>query len=337
MKALPVLAILVIAALTTTGCGKSYKKLTDEQKAQVKESMSSMGRTVTAVQSRGNANGLRELNLLNARSVLLAGNESIASPKVVPTNTPAATSTSTPVESDDTSEKMSEEFKSVEGACDVNVSTSSMAQASSASASGVGSLDLKVTATGDACPATMDFSVKGSSSSDQKADISFIWKYEVKKDTFRKLNDIDKVDVKGSVSAELPDPKALASASKDASATTQEGKLKADLSGTIHSQKNGDLKFAISGDFSGSRDGKTGESKASGTMAMTLDYNDFGAEFKVKFDDKKVEYFLNNEKSSKEEFTEYLKKFPFFNTVENSIPESDISQAQAPSVSGSAN
>jgi hypothetical protein len=289
--------MLLSFALVAGGCGNSYKTpLTQEQKDQVHNSLSSMSRTVSAVESRSDTTKKNLVGGENAHVAFTALRGFMSTSKAEkPTVKPTSKKE---IKKDTKKEEMEEEFKSSDDACEVSFENKTKAASAN-------SVNMLITAKGESCPATMDFSITAKGT-EKDADIAFAWKYEVKKDSYRKLNDIDKVDISGKVNVEM-----------DTSPTSKgDASFSLDLSGTVHSQEHGDLKFEFEGDAEQSFNKSTSKQSKKGEIALRLDYEKFGAELKVVAEEKDkkdvVTYFINNEETTEEDFMSYVDSLPGF-------------------------
>jgi len=288
-KHLSIVSTLALGILAT-GCGKELSKLNKDEKAVVKKTLNSLQRSYLSMAKATNQNDA--LGSDAALSRLFAAAE-------LPGSTQAD------------QKAMDMEKMLNQGIADNKCKVKSSKLSGSIS--------------GKDCPINLAFGVEakeGKNSADFKAKLD----YTVNDKDFRKLNDIDsaKLNLSLNVSGEKKVEKIhdinMIDMDSKASAT-------ASLEGTLHSQKEKDIKI----------DGSLKAAKESITAKLTFDFEKFTAEFKVegapakeeksdKKSDKKADkksdkesagmtfkYFLNGEELSEKEMREYIQVLPEVN------------------------
>lgn len=199
-----------------------------------------------------------------------------------------------PAISDETLKKMSEQLQA--GKCEITVpktQTPANPQDPSNQSSEFG---MKIS--GATCPVAMDFSMKNSSKMTDKtfeANFEFAMAYSVTNADFAKLNDVTAIDIKGG-----------------GKVTAGNGSANGDLNveGTIKSQQLGDLKMYVIGKVEGK--GDQNNVTATATTTLGIEYPKYTAELKqvatIQNKTKTIEYFLNGQKITEQEFRDLVEK-----------------------------
>lgn len=141
---------------------------------------------------------------------------------------------------------------------------------------------------GSKCPVSFSMSVSSNVNAGSSAAVSFSIAYSVKDETYRAMNDVDSVTLSFDLSA---------------SAGSDSVSINANIDGTTHSQKYGDVKLSGKGTGGGSRDGGSFE------FNIKESFPDFTVDFGIKVEGgsggSSTSYSVNGNDVSKEEFESY--------------------------------
>ena len=148
-----------------------------------------------------------------------------------------------------------------------------------------GEAGFSMKADGAGCPVAMDMkmSMKNSQSG---TEVSAEINYSVKNPEYAKLNDVDSISMKQTMSI------------KGGESTT--GKF--EMSGKIHSQSKGDVKLSGNGSLDANK------SSIKSDVTLRFEFSDYTVEFKVAQKDQDMTYTLNGDKISEKDFNEYFRR-----------------------------
>lgn len=284
MKSIIVLSLACLLILS--GCGKTAKKLTDDQVQRLKDFSTSASQVNTAASDQG-------ITPPPANTPLPPSGSSSSLLGSSPIFFSATTAT------DDNTTKMKAILKKAvaDKLCSMKASaTASGTQVTFGSATGV---DLTGT---NVCPATFTVSslMNGTPTvtANKRASASKITiTYQANTAEFKKLADIDQFNFTADISFEM----------------TQQNRLdyviKAKLSGngTIHSQKMGTVAMSMSSnsELDGNAD-KPGEETITGKSSVKMDFSDFLVELDAELKDGVTSYTLNGDKKTEAEIQDYF-------------------------------
>ncbi len=151
--------------------------------------------------------------------------------------------------------------------------------------------NLKIAVSGEKCPVvySLDVSFQATQTENSTSEnVKLSAQYKVQDEDFASLNDITAMDVKGEGSFQ-----------STVEGTTVRTKGSLEMSGSLHSRQHGDIQVSMTL----TQDGKSQE------QVLNLEYPDFDVELKAVSDDEgKVEYSLNGDSLSKEEWEALHKK-----------------------------
>jgi len=251
-------ALSLVTVFSIVNCG-GKTKLTDEQKAQFKTVIASTGRAASGTMSARTTGAAAVSSLMSA----------------------------TGATSDADAEKIANYIRGKK--CEFTMSEPKAGDTSSSS-NPLGISNFKFTAGGADCPVTANFSFEVSMAGDMKtsADMKMSWdfSFEVKDAELKKLNDVSKFAIKGSIGLV---------------ASSGSAKLTGSTSGSISSAQYGEIQ--LSGDISGS--GDNGGGNAEGKFVTKFPSHE--VEVKFETDGKSQNFFLNGEPQTKEQLQELFK------------------------------
>lgn len=149
--------------------------------------------------------------------------------------------------------------------------------------------DARWTVNGNKCPIAMTYHLTlNTDMFAGKLSFDVDENYKVADSEYAKLNDVDALTAKGGLKMTRDDDKFVMAGS---------------ITGTLHSQKYGNISFTRSESGEIHQDG-------SGNVieGLTLNYSDFSAELKVVQDGKSKKFYLNDQDITEDQYNGYLKK-----------------------------
>ena len=253
-------------ALLASSACGNKNHLTDDQKAQLSDTATSFGRAASTTSTASSAQKHQQPG--GPLSYVTADMASI--PSVDPMHA-----------------RLQEGFDKEQ--CKVNTLSAQDPGASPGSgASGIADMHMNVQVTGAQCPVLMDveFGANGAAMGG-KLDVSVKMNYQVQDTEYRSLNDVDGMSFSGSIG--------IAQAGMDLN-----------ISGKIHSQKNGDIPIKVTGNMAMTGSGQN--MSASGSVDVTIQFPSFTADLKQEINGSQIKYSINDEEVSKDEFMGYFSK-----------------------------
>jgi hypothetical protein len=199
---------------------------------------------------------------------------------------------------DDNTSTMTSKLQDAQTRGDCSISKSGLDGVNTGDIGSASNVNGTISVSGDKCPVTFSMNVQTDMSGGTGGSMSFTVSYSVKDDDYRKLNDVDSMNLKVSMSA---------------NAGGDSASINVSIDGSVHSQKYGDVKLSGggSGNFSANRD-SDGQAHPSGSLEFkfTEAFSDFSVEFGVKADagdsgQMQVSYQINGNDVSKDEFASY--------------------------------
>jgi len=275
---------ILATSFMAVGCG-GLRPLTAEEKAQVKATMDSTGRSV---------NVPRDLSPAKRKNRGLGMELGSVAPQFVPMTRYAeqltASPASIPSRSDEDYARMRRRLEAARN-CKAEL-------VSPPSSSVIPEFHLRLVGTD--CPATLDLNLSIKPLSERDFEVLADCRYQVTDAEYRTYNDIDGMDIKGNARM------TMTGTERDA-----KGKVSLDISGKLHSQKHGDVGLKIFGNAEGqasvapSTPG-TANANVRGEMAIRFDYPSFAAELRIKGEGEKIKYLINGEDVSEADFMAFF-------------------------------
>ena len=270
--------ILGTLALGSAGCSKSLPKLTDDQKAALGATAQATVRGPSAATNIGGG-AMTGLNSFAAQvSGLIASAHS------------SSISSSRGLIHDDTEVSMEGKLRSAHDshACDITANVPAMSGSSPSSMS-MANMNMTLKVTGGTCPLAMDFEMT-SQASQNNVSMHVSGSYNVTDKDFAALNDVNTISLDGTLTG---------------TGTSQNsGKVSANVSGSLVSQKYGNISFTASTDMSVNGDNSQGE------VVLDVVFPNFEAKIVAKANGNSVTYTLNGEDISEDQLMSYLSGTP---------------------------
>ena len=150
---------------------------------------------------------------------------------------------------------------------------------------------INIQVSGDSCPVSLSLQLEPHFDS-QSFDLKLSCAFSVRDSSFSQLNDVDAMDLSGSMHV------------SGTPGSKFEGTT--DIHGTIHSQKNGAVRLAVTGTMSGEASVRSSSAKTE-TIAR-LDFPTFSVEMKAVTNGNSHHFWINDEEVTEQDFTQYFAK-----------------------------
>lgn len=163
--------------------------------------------------------------------------------------------------------------------------------------------DARFIVKGVTCPVSVDLKMTADGT-DKEGSLKFNLRYEIKEEQFKKLAQIDNVELQGSLSfgANIP--------TDDRSDMSMH--FNVDLNGKAHSLAEGDLKTYLRGNYSMNGNAKDNRMSGGGEFAFGVEFKDFTGELKTTSSintaagKAEAKYFVNNKEITEAEMKEWM-------------------------------